>query len=321
MTLLGTGCPAPVMNRFGASILVEAGGQALLFDAGRGALQRLTQVKVPWQNVRGVFLTHLHSDHVVGLPDLLLTAWLRTPERTLSPTVWGPRGTAQMIYHIRQAFGEDIRFRVANERADSAGIELEAKEISDGVVYDEGGVKVTAFHVDHAPVIPALGYRIDYAGRSVVLSGDTGPSETLVRHAGGTDLLIHEVIVPETLRRIGLEEDRIRNIIAVHTTPEQAGEVFSRTRPRLALFSHICTPAATDEDVLVPARKTYNGVMEVGEDLMVLEVGPSIQVRRPTSAARADEIHRMTIARSFTGSTQIASLPAPSTMSAIMSTS
>jgi ribonuclease Z len=211
-----------------------------------------------------------------------LTGWLISPVRAVSPAVLGPSGTAQMIHHIRQAFAEDIRFRVANERADSAGIALEAKDVSAGVVYDVSGVKVTAFGVDHAPVMTALGYRIDYAGRSVVLSGDTRPSENLVRYAGGADLLIHEVIVPETLRRIGIPADRIENIISVHTTPEQAGEIFARARPKLAVYSHICTPAATAQDVLPPTRKTYQGRLEVGEDLMVIEVGPTVQVRRPT---------------------------------------
>jgi ribonuclease Z len=281
VTLLGTGCPAPVMNRFGSSILVEAAGQALLFDAGRGALQRLTQARVPWQNVRGVFLTHLHSDHVVGLPDLLLTGWLTTPKRAVSPAVLGPSGTAQMIHHLRQAFAEDIRIRVANEHADSAGIALGGKDISDGVVYDESGLKVTAFGVDHAPAMAALGYRIDYAGRSVVLSGDTRPSDDLVRHAAGADVLIHEVIVPETLRRIGIPADRIEDIISIHTTPEQAGQVFARATPKLAVYSHICPPAATAQDVLPLTRTTYPGRVEMGEDLMVIEVGPTIQVRRP----------------------------------------
>jgi ribonuclease Z len=103
VTLLGTGCPPAVMNRFGPSILVEAGGQKFIFDAGRGALQRLNQAKVKWRDVTGVFLTHLHSDHVVGFPDLWLTGWL-TPGRDVPLQVWGPRGTKKMMSHLEQAF-------------------------------------------------------------------------------------------------------------------------------------------------------------------------------------------------------------------------
>jgi ribonuclease Z len=281
VTLLGTGCPPPVMNRFGPSTLVEAGEQALLFDAGRGALQRLTELRVPWQAVQGVFLTHLHSDHVVGFPDLWLTGWLIVPGRNVPLQVWGPRGTANMMSHLRQAYESDIRVRIANDGAAPDGVVLRVKEISDGVVYDSGGVKVTAFEVDHAPVKPAFGYRIDYAGRSVVLSGDTRVSEKLILHAQGTDVLVHEVFAPATLQRAGVPPDRAAKIVDYHVTPEQAGEVFTRTKPKLAVYSHICMPTATEQDLLPATRKTYTGPLELGEDLMVIEVGEQINVRKP----------------------------------------
>jgi ribonuclease Z len=286
VTLLGTGCPPPVMNRFGPSTLVESAGQTLLFDAGRGALQRLTQVDVRWQEVQAVFFTHLHSDHVVGFPDLFLTGWLVPPGRTVPLPVRGPRGTTRMMSHLRQANDYDIQVRVTNDQLDRAGVVLLARDISEGVVYERSGVKVTAFAVDHAPVKPALGYRIDYAGRSVVLSGDTRVSENLIRHAAGADVLIHEVMVPDTLLRSGVPPDRAQRLVAYHTTPEQAGGVFARVKPRLAAYSHICTPAATDEELLLATRKTYAGPLELGDDLMVIEVGAKIEVGRPTRTSK-----------------------------------
>lgn len=285
VTLLGTGCPPPVMNRFGPSTLVEAGDQKLVFDAGRGALQRLTQLKVPWQDVNGIFLTHLHSDHTVGFPDLWLTGWLIVPGRYVPLQVWGPRGTRRMMFHLQQAYAYDISIRRANDRARPEGVVLIVKDISEGVVYNQGGVKVTAFEVDHAPVKPAFGYRIDYAGRSVVLSGDTRVSENLIRHAQGVDLLVHEVFVPETLQRAGVPPERAKNIVAYHTTPEQAGQVFARAKPKLAVYSHICLPNATEQDLLPPTRKTYTGPLELGEDLMVIEVGEKIEVRKPARSS------------------------------------
>ena len=206
VTLLGTGCPPAVMNRFGPSTLVEAGNQKFLFDAGRGALQRLTQLAVRWQDVQGVFLTHLHSDHVVGFPDLLLTGWLIVPGRSVPLQVWGPHGTAAMMSHLQQAFEYDVQIRTANDGASPEGVALVVKEISDGVVYDKGGVKVTAFEVDHALVKPAFGYRIDYSGRSIVLSGDTRVSQNLIRHAQNVDVLVHEVFAPATLQRAGVPD-------------------------------------------------------------------------------------------------------------------
>jgi len=285
VTLLGTGCPPPVMNRFGPSTLVEAGDQKLLFDAGRGALQRLTQIKVRWQDVNGVFLTHLHSDHIVGFPDLWLTGWLIVPGRNVPLQVWGPLGTSKMISHLKQAFEYDISIRQVNDRAAPDGVVLLVHDISEGVIYNKGGVKVTAFEVDHAPVKPAFGYRIDYAGRSVVLSGDTRVSENLVRHSQGVDLLVHEVFVPETLQRAGVPPDRANKIVAYHTTPEEAGLVFARTKPRLAVYSHICLPTATDQDLLPATRKTYGGPLELGEDLMVIEVGEKVEARKPARSS------------------------------------
>jgi len=280
VTLLGTGCPPAVLNRFGPSTLVEAGDQKFLFDAGRGALQRLVQLNVPWQAVQGVFLTHLHSDHVVGFPDLWLTGWLIAPGRDVPLQVFGPRGTADMMSHLQQAYKYDIGVRIENDRVTPDGVMLRVDEIREGVVYERSGVRVTAFEVDHAPVTPAFGYRIDHAGHSVVLSGDTRVSERLIRYAQGVDLLVHEVFVPETLQRTGVSSERAKSIIDYHTTAEQAGNVFTRTKPKLAVYSHICMPTATDQELLVPTRRTYTGPLEIGEDLLAIDVGERIEVRK-----------------------------------------
>lgn len=285
VTLLGTGAPPPVMHRFGPSTLVEAGGRTFLFDTGRGALQRLAQVGVHWQDVDGVFLTHLHSDHVVGFPDLWLTGWFVPPARSRPLRVRGPSGTMKMMAHLEQAYEVDIRIRLAAAVAPSDGLTLLAEDIHAGVVYDSGGVKVTAFDVDHGPATPAFGYRVDYGGRSVVLSGDTRVSENLIRYAQGVDLLVHEVIVPETLARAGVPPERARAVIGLHVTPEQAGQIFARTRPRLAVYSHIVLPGATEQDLIPPTRRTYQGPVEAGEDLMVIEVGERIEVRRPARSS------------------------------------
>jgi ribonuclease Z len=285
VTLLGTGCPPAVMNRFGPSTLVEAGGQKFVFDAGRGALQRLTELGVRWQDIQGVFLTHLHSDHVVGFPDLWLTGWLIVPGRNVPLQVWGPRGTTVMMSHLQQAYEYDVRIRIQNDGASPDGVALLVKEISEGAVYDNSGVKVTAFEVDHAPVTPAFGYRIDYAGRSVVLSGDTRVSENLIRHAQDVDLLVHEVFAPATLQRAGVAPGRAKHIVDYHTTPEQAGEVFARVKPKLAVYSHICMPSATEQDLIPATRKKYAGPLELGQDLMVIDVGESIGIEKPSRSS------------------------------------
>jgi ribonuclease Z len=190
-----------------------------------------------------------------------------------------------MMSHLEQAFEYDIRIRLYDDRASPDGVVILAQDIIEGVVFEKGGVKITAFEVDHTPVKPAFGYRIDYAGRSVVLSGDTRVSENLIRHAQGVDVLVHEVAAPETFQRAGTPPERAKSVIAHHVTPEQAGEVFSRTKPKLAVYSHIVLPTATEQDLIPPTRKTYGGPLELGEDLMAIEVGEKIEVRRPTRSS------------------------------------
>jgi ribonuclease Z len=146
-------------------------------------------------------------------------------------------------------------------------------------------VKVTAFEVDHAPITPAFGYRIDYAGRSVVLSGDTRVSENLIKYAQGVDVLVHEVAAPDTFQRLGYSAERTKAVIDHHVTPEQAGDIFTRTKPKLAVYSHIVLPNATEQDLIPQTRKTYAGPLELGEDLMVIEVGAKIAIHRPTRSS------------------------------------
>ncbi len=279
VTLLGTGSPPPVMNRFGPATLIEAGGHRFIVDAGRGALQRLAQLTVPWQSIEGVFFTHLHSDHIVGFPDLWLTGWVLGRDRPVR--IWGPSGTKSMATHLGAAYAFDIGMRERDQGLPSAGVAIDARDIGEGVALETDGVRITAFLVDHGPIAPALGYRIDYRGRSVVISGDTRVSDNLVKHAGGVDLLLHEVAAPATLARANMSPSRQHQILALHVTPEQAAEVFARTKPKLAVYTHVLQPSATEADVIVPTRATYAGRVELGEDLMVITIGDTVEVKRP----------------------------------------
>jgi len=275
VTLLGTGTPQPIMDRFGASTLVQAGSKTLLFDAGRGCLQRLRQIKVSYDTIDALFLTHLHSDHIVGIPDLWLTGWL-TSRRAVPLMVFGPVGTDNMIEYLQKAFVYDIKIIIEDDKAPEEGSILLATEIQQGVVYEKNGVKVIAFLVDHYPVVPAFGYRIEYDGHSVVLSGDTRYSENLIKYARGTDLLIHEVVIaPDTLSK----SDPKYNILAHHTTPEQAGKIFNEVKPKLAAYSHIGKMYGHNEQELLKRTKVnYSGPIIIGEDLMSFSIGDSVSI-------------------------------------------
>lgn len=277
ITLLGTGTPRPVMHRFGPSILVEAGPEVLLFDAGRGSLQRLEQAGVPYARLTGLFLTHLHSDHVVGLPDLWLSGWL-VSRRVVPLSVWGPAGTAEMVARLREAYRFDLNIRVEDDKAAPEGGRLLATDVDEAVVLNRNGVKVTSFRVDHDPVKPALGFRVDYQGRSVALSGDTRKSANLVKHAQGVDVLVHEVAGASKQE---LEQSALtRSVIAHHTSPSEAADVFREAAPRLAVYSHIVLRGATEDEVMQETRRTYRGELVMGEDLMTIDV-VSGKVTRP----------------------------------------
>jgi ribonuclease Z len=197
VTLLGSGHPYPSPDRFGPSTLVEAGEQRILVDAGRGATIRLWQLGIPLSGIDRLLLTHFHSDHTCGLPDLWLTGWLSPvrASRKAPLRVTGPVGTIRLTKYLREAYKSDIDIRLIDERLPPDGIEFDVTEFErDGVVYENDGLKIIAFEVDHGDAIkPCYGYKFEYEGRSAVLSGDTRYNENVVAYGSGADLIIHEV--------------------------------------------------------------------------------------------------------------------------------
>jgi ribonuclease Z len=289
VTLLGTGTPIPVPDRFGPSTLVEAGDQKLLFDAGRGASIRLHQLGVPIGRIDALLLTHYHSDHTVGIPDLWLTGWLQSyfGTRTAPLRVIGPEGAGILMSHLQQAYALDVSIRIEDEKLPPQGAAIDVSEFNtDGIVYEKGGVRVIAFEVDHGAAIkPAYGYRIEYAGRAVVLSGDTRFNRNVIKYGANAGLLVHEVAIA---RAELLAEPFIQRIMAHHTTAAEAGTVFARTRPKLAAYTHLVFLASagvrpsTIDELIAETRRTYDGPLEVGEDLMQFDIGDTVSTRRFT---------------------------------------
>ena len=287
VTLLGTGTPIPDLDRFGPSTLVEAGNKKLLFDAGRGVPIRVRQLGFRESKIDVVFLTHYHSDHTAGIPDIWLTGWLgnfrQEPFRLI-----GPVGAKSLMANLESAYALDIKIRLEDEKLSPGGIATVVEEFEkDGVVYDKDGVKVIAFTVDHGAAIkPAVGYRIEYNGHAVVISGDTRYDQNVIKYGTGVDLLIHEVCI---VRPELLSNPYIKRVVDHHTTPREAGQVFSLAKPKLAVYSHLVflasdkVPRATVDDIVTGTRETYDGPLQVGVDLMSFEIGDTVIVsqRKP----------------------------------------
>ncbi|MFL2546215.1 MAG: MBL fold metallo-hydrolase [Candidatus Rariloculaceae bacterium] len=286
VTLLGTGDPTPVMEHFGPATLVEAGDHQMLFDVGRGASIRLWQLGVSLGDIDEVFITHFHQDHINGLVDVWMTGWQPPPygRRVVPWRVFGPTGIADIMAGFRQAMEPNIQIRIIDEQLPPSGAELDITEFDeDGIVFDEDGIVVRAFAVDHGEFIkPTYGYRVDYNGHSVVISGDTRFDENIIAMSEGIDLLVHEVVAahPELVDF----DPRIQLIIDHHTTPQQAGVVFERAAPKLAAYTHYVllsapgVPAVTVDEVVEMTRETYSGPLQAGADLMRFEIGDTVEV-------------------------------------------
>jgi len=269
VVLLGTGTPYPDPKASGPATAVTSDGHVFLFDAGVGVLRQMNAAGLPISGPDALFITHLHSDHMLGYADLVLTSWImrrRTPLK-----VYGPPGLRKMSEKLLSAFEEDIRIRTQGlEREIPGGYRVEIHEIRPGVAYDVGGIRIKAFAVEHGSWKYAYGYRVDTPDRSIVVSGDARPSESLVAASTGIDVLVHEVYCAKYLAK----EDRPggefwpQYMREFHTSDVELGGLAVRIKPKLLLMTHIIRQGATDEELLEGVRKGgFTGASVVGKDL------------------------------------------------------
>jgi ribonuclease Z len=288
VTLLGT-ASATTLNgeRFGMATLVDAGSQHLLFDAGRGALMRMHEAGEPLADLSGIFITHLHSDHIAGLPDIYATGSLPMTQglgRKDALALWGPKGIDQVAAGIQTMFGPNNAIRLKDHEIAPAATHIVVHDVDhDGVVYDRDGVKVTAFLVDHGNAKPAYGYRVDYRGHSVVISGDTRYTPNLVAHAQHVDLLVHCVAIASPALQQA-EPDKIAHFYHYLASPSAVDRVFNETRPTLAVLSHISffsradIPAVSQNGLEDAVRSGYAGSFLIGQDLQSFDITDNGQV-------------------------------------------
>ncbi|MCI0353690.1 MAG: MBL fold metallo-hydrolase [Acidobacteria bacterium] len=265
VVLLGTGFPRPDPERAGPAAAVVVGEKVFVVDAGRGVVLRLAAAELPLKSVRAAFLTHLHSDHTAGLPDLFNTSWQFG--RYLPFELYGPKGTKKLADAMLKFFEADIHIRRdLMEMHAAEGATINTHVVREGVVYQDAELRVTAFAVDHKPVEPAFGYRFDAGGRSIVISGDTRPSDNLVRYAQGADILVHEAILPEYLDTVD-KPDVASRLKSYHTTPDEAGQMAQRAGVKLLVLTHL-VPGKVEDEFRERAAKYFKGKIVVGRDLM-----------------------------------------------------
>lgn len=270
VVLLGTGTPNAEPDRSGPAVAVVVRGRAYLVDAGPGIVRRAAAARragvtaLRMENLTIVFLTHLHSDHTLGLPDLMLTPWVL--DRTAPLSVYGPRGTSALTRRLLAAYDADIDNRVHGAQPhNDTGWRARAHDVAAGPVYRDDLVTVTAFSVPHAGWREAYGYRFVTADRTIVISGDTRPDSAVVRACDGCDVLVHEVYSQEGFEQLPPEWQRYH--AGAHTSSAALGALAARARPKLLVLTHGLPWRSTPEAIVREVRAAFDGAVTYANDL------------------------------------------------------
>jgi len=273
VVLLGTGTPNPDPNHSGCSVAIVVSDTPYIIDFGPGLIRKAAALSPRYggpvrglevKRIKRAFLTHLHSDHTTGYPDLILTPWVMGRDEPLE--VYGPEGIVEMTENILKAYQEDIRYRLYGlEPANDRGWRVNTHEIKEGIVYEDANVKVEAFPVRHGSWPNAFGFRFTTPDKVIVISGDTRPCENIVKYGKDADILIHEVYCKKTFDK---KNDFWRKYHSQnHTSTYELGEIADKTQPRLTILYHILFWGAEEEDLLKEISEVYSGKVVVGRDL------------------------------------------------------
>jgi ribonuclease Z len=280
VTLLGTGSPIPDADRAGPSTLVRAGDQTFLVDCGRGVQQRLTAAGTGANALTALLLTHLHSDHIADLGDVIITRWVSTftPDPAPLPII-GPPGTAEVVEATLKAFGFDIGYRIAHHADLNSPPPVEVFEYTDGPVWDRDGVQIRVAPTDHRPVTPTIGFRVEHAGASVVLAGDSVPCESLDALASGAGAVVHTVIRKDLIDPMPMQ--RIRDICDYHSSVEEAAATATRAGVGILILTHYVPAIAPgqEDEWRALAATAFDRQIELGDDLHRVEVHPGVCAR------------------------------------------
>jgi ribonuclease Z len=269
LTLLGTGCPVAHAGRYGPAQAVTLDETAVLIDCGSGVTQRLVAAGLPGRALDAVLLTHLHSDHVVDLFQLVISSWHQGRDRP--QRVFGPPGTRRYVDGLLELWRPELEQRIAHEkRPSTAALEVEVEEIGDGWSGRFGGLSVSAFAVEHWPVKHALGFAVEGGGRKLVLSGDTRRCQAVIEAAQGADLLLHEVFVHREMPVVeGVRSaETVENVAGYHTLSSEVGKIAAEAGAKTLALTHFVPPSCDRAALLAEVQADFAGPVVVGEDLM-----------------------------------------------------
>lgn len=272
ITLLGTGSPIVDPNRAGPSTLVSAGGQLFLVDCGRGTLMRAAAAGAGAGALTALLLTHLHSDHITDLSDVITTRWVSTIGANPLPII-GPPGTRAVVEATLAVLAPDISYRIHHHADITEPPDVVVHEYTDGQVWDAEGVRITVAPTDHRPVEPTIAFRIEHDGASVVLAGDSVPCATLDELSRGADALVHTVIRKDLVEQMPVQ--RIRDILDYHSSVEQAAATAARAGVATLVLTHYVPPlvAGQEDQWRALAAAEFGGRIELGDDLLRVTVG------------------------------------------------
>jgi ribonuclease Z len=269
VTLLGTGSPIPDPNRAGAATLVRAGESVILVDCGRGVLMRLAAAGVLPGMLSALFLTHLHSDHVTDLNDVITTRWAMAPEPN-PLTIVGPPGTAALVERTLAMLSDDVGWRLAHHADLSDPPRCDVTELTAGVAWDAQGLLVLAEPTEHRPVHPTVGYRFEHGAAVAALAGDTVPCEGLDRLCAGAGVYVQTVVRPALIELI--PSPRLHDVLDYHSSTVQAGETAARAGVRTLVLTHMVPGVApgSEGDWIADAATVFSGEIIVGHDLLTV---------------------------------------------------
>ena len=272
---MGTGTPNADPNRAGPALAISVGDQSYIVDFGPGIVRQAAALSSnrggPFdslnpKNLKVVFLTHLHSDHTTGYPDLILTPWVL--ERSDPLKVFGPKGIKNMTTKILEAYKADIDYRIDGlEPANESGWKVEAVEVNEGIIYEDELIEVIAFKVNHGTWDNAYGYKFITEDKTIVVSGDTAPSKQLIEMSRGVDILVHEVYSQAGFNR--RTEVWKKYHASHHTSTKELAEIANEAQPKLLVLTHILFWGSTEEEILEEVESSYSGKVSLGQDLSI----------------------------------------------------